>query len=114
MDQLICCRLIFFVVPNYCGFPSANYFAFNERTVGYFNNDEQLLHKYYNINKKYIIVSNSKSNVFIKAMEQQSVEPEILYLSSSQYGKESIAGDLMDSPYAKEDLRAFLQSLSDL
>ena len=108
MDQLISSSLVYFIIPNYCGFPNANYFSFNERTVGYFNGDQQLLQKYYSIKKKYIIVSNSENKIFLKAMEQQSAEPEILYLSSAAYGKTSIAGDLMESEQAKADLRAFL------
>ena len=69
MDPLISSDIVYFIVPNYCEFPYANYFAFNERTLGYFNNDEQLLQKYYNIKKNYIIVSNTENEIFYKVME---------------------------------------------
>ena len=114
MEQLISSNMVYFIVPNYCGFPCANYFAFNERTVGYFNRDEQLLQKYYNIKKKFIIVSNTENETFYKAMEQQSTAPDILYVSSNKYGKRSIAGDLLESDDAREALRAFMAPLSNL
>ena len=114
MDQLMHSDIIYFIVPNYCGFPCANYFAFNERTVGYFNKNEQLLQKYYNIKKKFIIVSNTENEVFYKAMEQQSESPEILYISSNKYGVSSIAGNSMKAKAAKDALQAFIAPIVDL
>ena len=100
--------LVYFIVPNYCGYPCANYFAFNERSVGYFNMDPLRMDRYMSVTKRFIIVSNSEDH-FAEAMQQQTNEiPDILYLRSSKYGKQSIAGDIMDSDEAKAVLEAFL------
>ena len=33
MDAICNARLVYFVVPDYCGFPCANYFAFNKKVL---------------------------------------------------------------------------------
>ena len=103
------CRsdMVYFVVPNYCGYPCANYFAFNERSVGYFNMDREKMQLYMDVPKRFIVVSNTEG--FEQAMQQQIIgDPEILYLKSGKYGKRSTAGDILDSEAAKADLDAFL------
>ena len=111
MDSVCESDLVYFVVPNYCGYPCANYFAFNERSVGYFNMDRALMDRYMNAAKRFIIVSNSEGPNFKAAMQQQTnCEPEILYLKTRSYQKQSIAGDLLTSEAAKADLTAFLAS----
>ena len=108
MDMVSRSDLVYFVVPNYCGYPCANYFAFNERSVGYFNMDPLRMDRYMSVTKRFIIVSNSEDH-FAEAMQQHTKDiPDILYLRSSKYGKQSIAGDIMDSDEAKADLEAFL------
>lgn len=108
MNTIIESDLVYFIVPNYCGYPCANYFAFNERSVGYFNMDPLRMDRYMSVTKRFIIVSNSEDH-FAEAMQQQTNEiPDILYFRSSKYGKQSIAGDIMDSDEAKADLEAFL------
>lgn len=108
MNTIIESDLVYFIVPSYCGYPCANYFAFNERSVGYFNTDPSLMERYMSVAKRFIIVSNSVDH-FAEAMQQQTNNvPDILYLQSSKYGKQSIAGDIMDSAEAKTDLEAFL------
>lgn len=108
MDSVIESDLVYFVVPNYCGYPCSNYFAFNERSVGYFNMSRSLMEKYMTIQKRFIIVSNSEEN-FTEAMQQQvNDRPDILFLKTSKYQKQSIAGDLLTSEAAKADLWAFL------
>ena len=115
MDTLCGSDIVYFVIPNYCGYPCANYFAFNERTVGYFNRDTAKLERYMNIRKRFVIVSNSEGENFTEAMRQQTAsEPDILYLKTGKYHKESIAGDLMTSEAAKADLRAFLMQEASL
>ena len=110
METLCRADLIYFIVPNYCGYPNANYFAFNERSAGFFNTDRAVMQKYMSIPKRFIIISNTVSKKFEDAMQQQvDCQPDILYLKSSQYGKMSIAGDIMDSNDAMEDLIAFLK-----
>lgn len=101
--------LLYMIVPNICGYPCANYFAFNEKCVGYFGLDRDMKMKYMKVPKKFIVVSNTESDNFKNAMKQHSVdEPDILYLKTSKYHKSSTAGDLMDSDNAKVDLEAFL------
>lgn len=107
MDAICKSSLVYFVVPNYCGYPCANYFAFNERSVGYFNMNSARMEAYMSVPKRFIIVSNAEG--FEDAMAQQANGiPEILYLKSKTYEKESIAGDLLDSKDAIADLDAFL------
>ena len=108
MNAICDSELVYFIIPNYCGYPCANYFAFNERSVGYFNLNRSLMEKYMTVQKRFIIVSNSEEH-FVQAMQQQTNDiPDILYLQSSKYGKQSIAGDILDSDEAKADLEAFL------
>ena len=110
MDNICNADLVYFIVPNYCGYPSANYFAFNERAVGYYNMDRALMQKYRSIPKRFIIVSNTEGQNFVNAMSQQiAAEPEILYLKTGKYQKRSTAGDMMDSEDARKDLMAFLE-----
>lgn len=110
MDAVCKCDLVYFVVPNYCGYPCASYFAFNERSVGYFQMDRGRMKQYMEIPKRFIVVSNTEG--FEPVMRQQThEEPEILYLKSGKYQKRSTAGDILDSEEARNDLNAFLQSV---
>ncbi len=109
IDEVCVSDIVYFVVPNYCGYPCANYFAFNERSVGYFNLDRARMNRYMNVPKRFIIVSNTEGNNFEAAMQQQTNEaPKILYLKTRKYQKQSIAGDILSSEDAKSDLAAFL------
>lgn len=109
-DSICNADLVYYIVPNYCGFPCANYYAFNERSVGYFNSDRALMQKFMSVKKRFIIVSNTEGRNFESAMMQQAKELEIMYLKTGKYGKKSIAGDLMESEAAKDDLQAFLNT----
>lgn len=109
MDTLCRSDQIYFVAPNYCGYPCGNYFAFNERSVGYFGTDRSKKTKYLSIPKKFILISNSQNECFLSAMRQHTTgEPDMLYLMTGKYQKRSIAGDLMTSQNAQADLKAFL------
>lgn len=109
MESVLSSDVTYLIVPNYCGFPCANFLAFNERSVGFFNMDRAVIQKYMDVRKRFIIVSNSENEVFRSAMEQQAKQPdEVLYLKTSKYGKRSIAGDILESPEAVADLNAFL------
>ena len=79
MDSICSSDLVYFVVPNFCGMPNSVYYAFNERSVGYFNMDRAVLGRYMAIRKRFIIVSNTENAAFTEAMHQQTPEtPEIL------------------------------------
>ena len=108
MNSILNSDMVYMIVPNYCGFPCANFLAFNERSVGFFNLDRGLMQRYMAVRKRFIIVSNTENEVFQKAMEQQSKSVEVLYLKTSKYGKRSTAGDLLDSAEAVADLDAYL------
>ena len=109
MDAICQCDLVYFVVPNFCGYPCASYFAFNERTVGYFQMDRGRMKHYMDIPKKFVIVSNTEG--FEAVMRQQtSGDPKFLYLKSGKYKKRSTAGDILESEEARNDLEAFLKS----
>ena len=110
MDALCKSDLVYYIVPNYCGYPSANYFAFNERCVGYFNLDRALMAAYMSVPKAFIVVSNTEG--FEAAMRQQTKEElRILYLKSGKYQKRSTAGDILESAEALKDLQNFLDQL---
>jgi multimeric flavodoxin WrbA len=109
MDTICSSDLVYYIVPNYCGYPCANYYAFNERCVGYFGLDRMKMNQYMSVKKRFIVVSNTQTEAFRSAMQQQTKdEPEILYMMTGKYHKKSIAGDLMESDAAKADLEAFL------
>ena len=109
MDAILDSDIVYMIVPNYCGFPCANFLAFYERSVGYFNLDRALMQRYMDIRKGFIIVSNSENEAFQKAIAQQATDPsEVLYLKTSAYGKRNIAGDILTSVDSVADLDAFL------
>jgi len=100
---------VYYVIPNYCGYPCGNYFAFNERSVGYFNMNRELMNHYMSVPNRFIIISNTEDDNFVNAMRQQTEDtPNILYMQSRKYGKRSTAGDLLDSEAARADLDAYL------
>jgi hypothetical protein len=114
MDAIRCSDLVYYVIPNFCGIPNSIYYAFNERSVGYFNMDRAAMGEYMAVKKRFIIVSNTESAAFVEAMRQQTkAEPEILYLKTSRYKKKSIAGDMMESEEARADLQNFLNAGSN-
>ena len=99
----------YFIVPNYCGLPTGNYFAYNERSVGYFNMDRALMGKYQSVAKRFIVVSNTENDYFVQALKSQSnQEMKILYMKTGKYGKRSTAGDILESEDAKADLDNYL------
>ena len=108
MDSAMQADMLYYIVPNYCGFPSANFYAFNERSVGYFNMDRAKLGQFMSVRKKFIIVSNTENPAFTQAMQQQAKEPDMLFMKTSAYQKKSIAGDILTSEKAREDLKTFL------
>ena len=109
MNRILGSHHVYFIVPNFCGFPCANYFSYNERSVGFFNRDQKLLEQYLSIRKRFVLISNTESEFWTEAMSQQTNDtPNILYLKSGKYGKRSIAGNILDSDEAKQDLQVYL------
>lgn len=109
-DKITFSDLTYFILPNYCDYPNANYFIFNERSQCYFQHHEQLLDRYLSVKKRFIVVSNTQTQNFITAMSYQIPEgesPDILFLPAKKYHKISIEGDLMTSPEAQNAVEAF-------
>ncbi len=101
-----------FIVPNYCDYPCANFFAFNERSQCYFQHHQGLLEQYLSVRKKFITVSNTGRDNFTAAFRYhvaEGTEPDVLFLSARQFHKTSIRGDLMDSPEARETALRFME-----
>lgn len=109
LDTICSSDMAYYVVPNYCDYPCANFFVFNERSGCYFQGREDLLERYLKAPKKFIVVSNSRSSNFEEAFKQHTDgAPEILFLCSKDFGKRSIDGNLMNSATARATLNEFL------
>jgi len=109
-EQITSSDLAYFVVPNHCDYPNANFFLFNERSQCYFQHKPALLERYLAVPKKFVVVSNTGRENFVQAFRyqvQEEQEPEILFLSAKAYHRVSIAGDLMTSEEARRDVVAF-------
>lgn len=110
LEEISASDKTYFVLPNYCDFPCAHFFIFNERSQCYFQKHEERLEAYLRVPKQFIVVSNTGKKNFIEAMRQHTDgEPEILFLSAKRYGKLSIAGNILESENAKSDIREFLR-----
>jgi len=113
-ERVTGCGLAYFIVPNYCDYPNANFFLFNERGQCFFQGHQELLDKYLAVPKKFIVVSNTGRDNFIQAFAYQISEgktPDILFLPAKSYKKVSVAGDLMTSPEAEQDVEGFCRSV---
>ena len=111
-EDLTHCDTAYFIVPNYCDYPCANYFSFNERSQCYFQGEFKLLEKFLKVKKKFIVVSNTEKENFINAFKYQVEEntvPDVLFISAKTYGKVSINGDITDSKEAVADIKNFLK-----
>lgn len=100
----------YFILPNYCDYPCANYFIFNERSQCYFQGRPEMLDAYLRVPKRCIVLSNTNEDNFIKALAYQTENnPDILFLSAKKYGKKSINGDLLTVEKAIEDITKFVK-----
>lgn len=109
LDSITHSHRAVFVVPNYCDYPNANFFTFNERSQCYFQGHPELLEQYLAVPKKFVVISNTGTANFREAFTQHTYqEPEILFLSPRHYGKNSIQGDLLSSESVIADVTAFL------
>lgn len=102
-ESIVKSKCTYFIVPNYCDFPCANFFIFNERSCGYFAQDENKLNAYLSAKKKFIVVSNSNEENFKKAFSYQvndEKDLDILFLSAKKFKLNSLDGNLMDNENA--------------
>ena len=103
--------ITYFILPNYCYYPPANFFIFNERGQCYFQRHHELLEKYLSVRKKFIVVSNTGRENFTAAFRYhvpEGTEPDTLFLRAREFGRVSIRGDLLSSPEAVEAVRGFI------
>jgi hypothetical protein len=104
------CDLAYYIVPNYCDYPSANYFIFNERSQCFFQQREDRLTAYEETPKKFIVVSNTDQDNFLKAFSYQVEEnPDVLFLRAKDFGKKSINGDLLSCNKVKAIISEFME-----
>ncbi len=105
--------LSYFIVPNYCDYPNANYFLFCERSQCFFQRRPALYDRYLAVPKRFIVVSNTQKENFLRIFQDQippSNTPDVLFLAAQAYQKVSIAGDLLTSDAALRDVQAFCAS----
>lgn len=109
MESICASDIAYYIIPNYCGLPCANYYSFNERIVGWFNGHREKMQRYLESDKKFIFISNTENDAFYQVTKQHATNnSEILYLASRKYSKSSIVGDILQSDAAKSDLDRFL------
>ena len=110
LDAVTHSDLTYFILPNYCEYPCANYFVFNERSQCYFQHHPELLEAYEKVPKRAIVVSNTNEDNFKNVLAYQSCyEMDVLFLHAKKYGKVSIRGDLMTDENAVRDVTAFVR-----
>ena len=105
---------IYFILANYCGYPNAKYFAFNERCVSFFKGNRELQAQYMAKPKKFIAITNSNMDKFTELVSSQitrGTEPKMLFLSSGKFKVNSLAGNLMDVPEAKAMVEEFVKEV---
>lgn len=100
---------VYYILPNYCGYPCANFFIYNERSVCVFSKDRDLLNKYLQKPKKFIVVSSSNQENFKNILQYQTtIAPDIFFLNAREFNQKSTDGKLMDNEEAKNKLIQFL------
>ena len=65
---------VYFVLANYCGYPNAKYFAFNERSSSFFKRRREVMGQYLAKPKKFIVITNSNQDAFKELMKYQVVK----------------------------------------
>ena len=110
LDAVTHSDLVYFILPNYCDYPCANYFVFNERSQCYFQGRPELLEAYEKVPKRAVVVSNTNEDNFKSVLAYQSCNAmDVLFLHAKKYGKVSIRGDLMTDENAVRDVTAFVR-----
>ena len=56
LEAIMHSEMVYFVLPNYCDYPCANYFIFNERSQCFFQRKPDLLEAYLTIPKRSIVI----------------------------------------------------------
>lgn len=109
LDAITHSEMTYFILPDYCDYPCANFFIFNERSLCYFQNAPDRLDAYERVPKKAIVVSQGDGDNIRTALRYHAAEEiETLLLSARKYGKSSTAGDLLMAKQAVADLERFI------
>lgn len=118
MDDIVdrCTRadVILWALPTYRGHLPAAYFAFSERLEGYVQRgidiEDTILKKVH-----IILIGNVAAGAEIARDEVfadfESFSPAFVLLSSRDYRRRSIDGDLMDAEPVKQELDRFMHSI---
>lgn len=110
LDAITNSSFTYFIVPDYCDYPCANFFIFNERSLCYFQKKEERLSAYLRVPKKFIVISNTGAENFKTAFAYHcETKPDILFLSAKKYGKISTEGDLINSEQVMKDINKFIK-----
>lgn len=110
MDAVCGSDEAWFIVPNFCGFPCANLYIYNERSVGYFGGNRQRLEQYMSVPKRFVLIGNGGQEMFRRSFKQHTnEEPKILQLQSREFRVSSITGNLIDQQEVQNRLIQFLQ-----
>ena len=88
LDAIVQSEMTYFILPNYSDYPCSNYFVFNERSQCYFQGKPKLLDDYLKVPKRSIVVSNTNTENFSKALAYQTEQtPDILFFQQSIMGR---------------------------
>ncbi len=113
LESITQSEMVYFVLPNYCDYPCANYFIFNERSQCFFQRRPELLDVYEKLPKRSIVVSNTNKENFITALSYQSEgKPDVLFLAAKSYGKKSIDGDLLTNEKVTAEINYWLTNIN--
>lgn len=76
-----------------------------------FQGEPDRLERYLKESKKFIVISNTAQDAFTEIFTQHTDEvPNTFVLNAKTYGKFSIAGDIMESAQAREDILSCLNA----
>ena len=73
LEAIVHSEMAYFVLPNYCDYPCANYFVFNERSQCFFQGKPDLLEAYLKIPKRSIVISNTNKENFIQTVDLRNI-----------------------------------------
>lgn len=112
--QAICeSERCFYILPNYCGYPPAWFFIFNERGCGFFAGDQARLERYLAVPKAFIVISNTEIDCIAEALKYHvdtQDAPDILTISRSRLGLKSLSQTIGECVEAQRLVGEFLDS----
>lgn len=105
--------MVISVIPIYGGLPCSNFFVFNERAQGAFQDEE--FEQLEDIRNKYIIIGNTGVEITKKIIHENdnhAKEEDFLVISSNEVGERSIKGNLMEYDWYREKINEFIAQKS--